>query len=566
MTPDRQLARHWRDRARALVRAHPVLHQFRRKPPGIFRRKRVGNLFRGFVPVIFFSFGLGGAPVELLLRYGALWSVCVFFSRATQLVASMQPSEKLWFYFQYPVADADACQVMHRDWLKTTIGYACDWLGLGLGVAIGQASVTLGVFSVFLAAAQTGAMVCMALWSVRKFPRVPYGLGLAFSAVLLFSVIKLQEHHVTAVQPVLDLALYATPGGWLAQSFAGAGERHWSAWLGLIGVGAATWLLVPPALALLRRDFRLEPLFGYENQFLANHATVSGAEDSMVDDRAWEEPGPDPATLPTVDAKDVRERLRDCLSGPVTPLLCAGPLEKLIRSTLRRRQRVILEQLRPAVVKGWSKGWLTALISILFARVLQAGGLDPAWCSGIMVIAVGLFALPLFGGTWAGFQAAPNFQCNIGLHSFYPIGFWESAGLMLQIHALRIVAGLPLLVAVIKFGFTPEPLSWSETWDWSARVLAGIVAIQAIWPIYFFSKTTNDTSSRWWFTVLMALALFVGIAGAVTIFIAFAAQVEFADAMICAAALNLYTFSLMTGYGLAYRFGIFDLMSVHRST
>jgi hypothetical protein len=168
------------------------------------------------------------------------------------------------------------------------------------------------------------------------------------------------------------------------------------------------------------------------------------------------------------------------------------------------------------------------------------------------------------GGIWQGFTGAGTFQYSTGRHAHLPVGYWESSWLMLQVNFVRLVAGGPLLFLVVAVTFTPKPLPWAEAWAYTWRVFLVLLAIQPVWCMVAFSRSTNDTSSRWWFSALLFFGMLGGLFTLVVGAVAMFGLSETGPALALGGVLIGCFLLLWLGYGLAHRFGVFDLMKLNR--
>jgi hypothetical protein len=362
-------------------------------------------------------------------------------------------------------------------------------------------------------------------------------------------------------EPLLRFLLVFTPAGWLAKSYTDAVALHPVGWAGLLGAAFVSSLLIAPALQALRRDFRLEPIFGYATAAapLAGPSVYLPAQNSA--DPPLDEVDPvDPASLPPPDVPALHLRLKELLGAEPASNLTRGWLEGRIRACLSARDKILVEALRLTPAWSWSRGWVIALGLIVCARLGLVADLAPFWPAAITTIALALFALPVFGGVWCGFNTAPSLYFEVGQHSYLPIGFWESTRVMLKVNLLRMAAGAPLLLLGLRYGYEIDYVTWPMAGGLLWRVLTVLVVLQPFWIAVNFSKTTNDSSARWWFSGLLIAAvvasLFVIVIGAVMMFSVWdEAWVLFVPVL-----LLLYAAGLFAGYGLAYRLGVFDLM------
>ena len=571
MKPDAKRVSRLRTAVRQTVAASPALRRDRRKPPGFLRRHWRWAALRWLVTGIFLFSAALGAPVPLLLGYAVLWTLAVTCSRAAQLVNSLQSPGLLWPYYELPVSNDAVFQMQRRRWLRDSLWGGADWAAIGLGIALHDPSAIRWLLILPLAVAQGAGIIALAAWMVRRWPRFPYGFPLFLCGALLFVCIKFFESGVrfTFIEPLFRFLMIVSPAGWLAQAYVAAESLHPSGWLSLLSLGTVAGLLIRPALQGLRRDFSLETLFGYTTGTEAPpaHATLSTA--TLREDLDSDEPSfnPERATaLPPPDLTTLRQRLAGHLAADPARVLAKGFMELHIHRCLTRRDRILVESLRLAPAWTWSRGWVIALGLLLFARLLALAGLAPVWPGLFATAALVLFVFPALGGNWSGFDAAPTFQYHVGMQSYLPVGFWESARVMLKVNLLRTVAGLPLLVLAVRYGYTAEPIGWIQTLDWTWRVMLLFVATLPFWVIVQFSKNSNDTAARWWFTALLAGAFLLGLVAMVGGGVMMFGISERLPGLIMGGILVLYFAGLLAGYGLAYRRGVFDLMNFPRAS
>jgi hypothetical protein len=568
MKPDAIVVGRLRQAVRAAVQTSAALRRDYRKPPGWIRRHRAGSLsFRWLVPPMILFSAWMGAPRDLLLGYASLWTLAVTFSRGRQLMDLSHAADQLWPYYQMPVANATVASLQRSRWTSACRWLAADWLALGFGLALHEPRNAWGwVLLPFLGVAQAAVAAALAAWLVRSRPTFPHLLGQGLTAVLFFLCIQGWENPTTraaCVLPILKGALVLTPGGWLGQMHSLALAGAWPAALGLVMIAILATLLIRPALDTFWGRFQMEPLFGYNTSTLP---TVLPRPESMPMDEEHALDPVDPAALPKPDRVTLRARLAEQLTTAPASALLRGPLESTIRGLLSARQRILIDAFRPQFVWGWSRSWCLALGLILVSVLLRLAPLGPAWSISVTTGALGLFALPVFTMMTSGFAPVSSFQANTGRHSYLPIGFWECAGLFLRISLLRSVAAIPLVVLGLRYGYTSSPLPWLAACDWSLRVLIFVMALQPIWVITAFSSTTNDVSSRWWFTVLLGSGMALGLVDLVITAVAMAGIPELGYSALVGGQFAVLTYTLLVGYGLAYRFNVFDLLNRPRPT
>jgi hypothetical protein len=308
-------------------------------------------------------------------------------------------------------------------------------------------------------------------------------------------------------------------------------------------------------------------IFGYESDDAQDAAATRWIPaDASPDDLAGPNDEPLPPAEPSapVDLAALTRTLQQTLEEPAgLALFRGGRLESVITRALTLRQRLLVDFLQPQGF-GWTRGWLLALALIVAAHGLRAIGLAGALPIIIALGGVGGFALPLFGGNWLGFSSSNLFQARIGLNSFAPIGFWEIARLLVSCAALRSIAALPLIALAIRAGFASPSPSWVQTADWSLRALILVLAVQPIWIIAGFSKNSNDSSARGWFTLLLVLTLLAGLIVTVPAAVVFFAADKPINALLAGALLLGFTYGGLLFYGVAYNRGIFDLVAAPR--
>jgi hypothetical protein len=135
------------------------------------------------------------------------------------------------------------------------------------------------------------------------------------------------------------------------------------------------------------------------------------------------------------------------------------------------------------------------------------------------------------------------------------------------VQTVRCVVALPLLVLGIKFGFTAVPLPWDATLGFVWRVLIVVIALQPLWLVGAFSKTTNDTSARWWFSFLAIGGIVTGLVGGTVLGVMLFVSTIVTDdpspivTLTCGALLPALSFGLMAFYGWAWGRGVFDLVA-----
>lgn len=570
MKPEAQVVKRLRTAVCAAVAAKPGLRREYRRPPGWLSRRRQGNALRWVPTIAFGAAGFVAGPGPIVAGYAALWTLLVTFSRMAQLQRFSTSTDLLWPLYQLPVSNAAAAAEIERRWRRGNLWLAADWLLLGLGTCL-HAPAEVWRWPLIPIAAGSQAMVAAALaaWMLRRWPRFPSLLPLVGSGLLLFACIQGYETawlREDFILPLLKAVLLCTPGGWLAEAWLVAGKAHWPGWLAMISLGAAAALIVRPALEKGSEYFRMEALFGYDSDSpLAADVSAAGFSEDEGESIPVT-PGPQHALAATsAGIAMIGERFRGHCARPTASALLRGPVESVVRRLLTVRERVVLDCIQPSFVWGWSRSWCIALAALVVSTLLRFTPVAPAGIVALTCLALGLFALPVFGLLNSGFDPMHFFQSTTGRISHLPLGYWECSRVLMKIAWLRLCAGLPLLLLGIRFAL-PVDLSWTETIDWGARVLIYVFALQPLWVVMTFSKTTNDSSARWWLTVAFVVMFFAILIELVISAVVMGGVDELGAAALMGVQLAVFTYGTWAMYGWAYRAGAFDLMGKPPST
>ncbi len=565
ITPDRTFVR----RLRARVRATPEARDPRRPRVRVpwYRRPLTWTVFRFIVPVGVVATGSVSGDLANLSNLLVLWTVLVTLHRAQLVANALHQPGPLAVFYQLPVSNLVVFRHQARLVLRGSLWLGLDWLAFAVVAALDHGGVVAWLAAPLVAFAQWAVSLALALMLVRWNPRLPYGS----IAGLLWFVMWIGLQFVgrsTGAASLLSPAFHAlerfTPAGWMALAASDAALGGPLAWL-VLAVGAfVAWQLIHVSVDALRTRFSPERLFGYDDtdpaavQWTSAEAASDPATSAVHD--AQMAPLP-PAEEPApVDLSALRQALRLELDQPPgLALYRRGAIERFIARRLTERQRVLVDFLQPQGF-GWSRCWLVALGCVVVAHVLLVAG----WRGALPGILAGggvlLLALPVFGGSWAGFAASEMYRSSVGLHSLLPLGFWEIAGTRLLISAWRCLIALPLLYLAMAFGFTAAPLPWTEALAWTLRAFVVLLALQPIWVFLGFSKTTNDASSRWWLTAAIFFVVIFGLFVLAIAFIAVAAEPGLRFQVAGAALFLAYTHGALALYGFAYNRGLFDLI------
>lgn len=541
IVPDRHVVRAWQRRARALVRANPVLAAQRPRRLALWNRQHSWGALRWLVPPAAFAAGFSEFTVNHLVLFGLVWTLCVTFHRATTWTLAMHSTDQLVFYFVFPVPNDTVLAHQRKLLLRASTWIGFDWAAALLGLALRDGGTLDWVLIPLVGFAAWAVTLAFALVLVWRWPTPNYHFG--STACWLLLILGMNLH--VGFDWLAGAFGYGTPAGWVAFAWKQARTGAPLGWVLLVLLGAGGFVLVRLMLARFARTFSVERAFAFLDGPLVAAGAPVAAESS-------------PPAAP-VALEPLRETWAGLISRPLGELTPrTDPLERAILRLLPARDRLLADYYRPAGALRWSRGWLLALGGLGLAVLLRTAGFPFVWVS---IASVGIFALPLFGGTWPGFSSAFVFQTQVGMHSLLPLGYWETARLMLLTNWLRIVAAFPLLVLGAWNGFTPEPLPAADALLMAYRSMMLVACIQPIWVIGSFSRTTNDTSSHWWVTLLALVVVptlgFALIAAGIGLFV-----VQHPVAvLLCGFAPIAITLSLLGAYGFAYHRGWFDLVN-----
>ena len=573
IAPDSKFVRRLRGRVRATVEASPALRRERKRTKTGWRnRPFTWGALRFLAPVILLVVMLTGAPPARVNAMLVLWSALIVILRAGQLAGLLHAPGSLWLFYHLPVTNDGVLRHQTALAVRSSLWLGADWLAFGIALAIRSPSVAAWCAAPLFACAQWAAALALAATLARWRPFLPYGTFATALSIVFFLTLRTLE--MPAVYSgytglLLHAFEWGTPAGWLAQGLARAVQGDALGCCVPLGLGAGATALLRWHWSAWRAAFSLERVFDYDSNDLADPASPRWIPaEASPDDHPLQsdEPLPPAEPAPPIDLIALTGALSHALDQPAgLALFRRGVLERAITRALTLRQRVLVDFLQPRGF-GWSRGWLIALALILAARLFHSAGLSGALPVVVGLGGVGFFALPLFGGAWIGFNAHGEFQARIGVNSYAPLGFWETARLLLAVAALRTVAAFPLMVLAVRFGVVAEAASWSEALGWAVRALVAVLAVQPIWVIGAFSKNSNDSSARGWFTALLLLALLAGLLVVVPAGIALFAVGELRFALVSGSILLGGTYAALFFYGLAYNRGIFDLVAKPRAS
>ncbi len=563
--PNAQLVRRLRTSVRQLVKANPALRRERKKIRAAWRRALTTHWTR-IIPALLISSSAVTLDDPLqLTSLLALWSLIVTLARTQQIVTLFTTPVALWNFYLLPVENAATFRHQARLVLRSSLWLGVDWLVFGIIVAL---RLNLGVTWLavpLVVIGQTATALAVATAFARWRPRLPWGgLAILLGFVLFVLLRALNNTTLASVAaPLLNGLQHFTPAGWLATSFIAVCHGQPLGWLGLVAGAAGSAMLARWLAHHAAKEFSVEEVFGY-NDGTEGPATgwISAEADAEAPPTVVAEPEPLPPAeaLPPVDLGPIRTALHRRLEEPAgLALFHRGWLEASITRLLSERRRVLLDVLLPAGFP-WGRGWLIALIATLGAHLLHVAGFGADWEFWLPCGSILMFGVPAFGGAWNSFAQAGNSFGRPSLPALFPIGFGETATTILLVNTLRCIAGLPLIVVAIRYGFTAEPVSWPVALDFTWRALALLLAVQPIWVLFMFSKTTNDSATRWWFSLLAIGVLVSIVVCCVGLATALFYADDFVSALACGLVLLLLPLGTLTLYGWVWGRAIFDVM------
>jgi hypothetical protein len=580
IVPDRTFVRQLRRTTRALVKANPALRRERRRVQQRWTRRITVPGLRWLLPLLIAAAVAGASRPEDSIPFLTIWTLSVTLFRAGQLVGAFDRGPVLWIFYTLPVGHTAVFRHQVSIVYRAAVWLGFDWLAFGIVAAIhyGQpmAWIAAPVFAIVQALTALAVAWVLASWR----PKFPFGLVGTYIAAGMYIFLQLARGGASSASiagPMLHAFTVATPGGWLASAQADVLAGGWGGWIVALALGCAAGGLVWERMARARAMFSLERIMAYEDSppptkheseasesdedDLAAAQTdeeLAAARDGAEIDRARSREREVQVTAAVVDA--CRARVDDVLNqAPGLAHFHRGWLEGRVTRLLSPRQRVLLDFLQPRGPR-WGRQWVTAFTLIAVAYGLHVAGYRDNWIATLPAIALAFFALPMFGGLWLGLQPIRSSNGQIGVHAFLPLGFFELAGTMLAINALRSIIALPLVILAVRNGFTPSPLPWPETFGLVARVLTIVLALLPIWTVFAFSKTTNDSSSRWWFRIFFVTAMLVCFIGGMSLGIA-SFLAEGAGARIaCCAMILAMNYGLLAIYGWAWGRRVFDVI------
>jgi hypothetical protein len=578
IAPDRTFVRQLRRTTRRLVKANPALRRERRRVQQRWTRRISMPGLRWLLPPLIAAAVAGSERPEAAIPFLTIWTLSVALFRAGQFVGAFHRGPVLWIFYALPVDNAAVFRHQVNTVMRSAVWLGLDWLAFGIVAALHYGSFAAWMAAPLFAMTQALTAVAVAWFLASWRPKFPFGaVGIYISAGMYIFLQLARGGPSTAgiAGPILRTLVVATPGGWLASADADALAGGWVGWIVALALGCASGGWIWQQTRQARATFSLERIIGYED---SEPSSQSSSEPPTSDDPAYaaapqlaetetsrEDAEAERArrrerdaqiTAAAVDA--CRTRVEDVLSqAPGLAHFHRGWLEGRVTRLLSPRRRVLLDFLQPRGPR-WGRQWGTAFALIAIAYGLHVAGYQDNWIPFLPGIALAFFALPMFGGLWLGLQPVRSSNGQIGVHVFLPLGFFELAGTMLAINALRCVIALPLVILAVRNGFTLMPLSWADTFGFVARVLTVVLAVLPIWTVLAFSKTTNDSSSRWWFRAFIVTAILVGLMGGMSLGVALFVAESAGARIACGAILLAMNYGLLAIYGCAWGRRVFD--------
>lgn len=563
LVPPSPVVKAWRRALRKRVRANPRLKREHRRatvPP--WRRNHAWTALRWVIaPIIFVVVATGYQP-ELALNQMLLWSLLILFVRAQQVANLGFSADAHWLHFLWPVTDDDVYRHSRRLVLKSSLWLGVDWLAFAAGLAWQTGNPWLLAAAVPLGFAQSAIHLLVATQLTMLRPTFRFGALIVPLWLLTFFSVKLQAAHglIAELTRLLWIVLHtATPAGWIARLWnqPETGGGLLSACALVVVCGLLCWLL-RQADRRLRAGFSLNALFGYETEEAVAERLHGELSAEPIDE---EFAGPAEATVNPLIPADIdrlRDVTREILAEPAgKSFFRRSPVEATIGHLFTARERVLVDFFAPMGMT-WLRRWLISagLVMLTFATAM----ISPPFAMAPAVAAV-LFALPVFGGGWRGFESTRIFGSNIAVNAFLPIGFGETCLLTLKTNLALCIGGFPLVLLAVHLGLAPQGATLAWTLDYSLRGIALVIALQPVWLLGRFSGNTNDSSSG---GALLAITVLVGllalIAG-VTLCVTAAMAERFVVAISCLAALGALLHAALAIYGWLWGKAHFDLMA-----
>jgi hypothetical protein len=562
ISPDRKTVKRWRRGVRRELKKSPARWREFRRHRSRFLPLDAVLKWRVLVPIVIAGLLLIGVPEPVVANQLLLWTMLATFSRALQIANHTRNPHLLWLWYSWPVANDDVYTHQRSVVLRSSLWLGIDWLVFGLALALAKGALAPALAAPVLAAAQGATALAIAAGLVRWKPQFPFGWVIMPLYLLMFLAIQFGQDHGEVglfLGRVFHWLHEGTPAGWLTRAFAQLTHGHASGWLYLLGLGAGATAILLAVEKTLRKRFDPDTLFGYEPPSEAgDSAEAADAAPASSAPSTWSPENLEHRETTPVDLPKLREAMHAAFDAPVGSALSGrGRVEESVVWFLNARQRVLVDFMMPAGTT-WLRRWCIAAALTAAIPLLRTLGPDLALFPAIGALA---FALPLTGGRWLGFEAMRTFQSQVGLSSYVPAGFGEITRLVIKLNTIYCVLAFPLVVAVVRLGFTPANAGPWWAMDFAARGLAIVIALQPIWVLGKYSPNTNDSTGGVLFLLGVVAVLFVELIAGVTLCVIAMMAARLGVALVCLAGVAALAHSVLALYGWAWGRGSFDLIA-----
>ena len=441
-----------------------------------------------------------GNSIELIVGVIVLWTLAMFFWRASQLASALYLSPNLTVYSNLPISDDNIFAIQSKLFLRVSFWSAldfaiCYWAltsKSGIGASAILAGIGLGLIHwVFIVAA---SVVLFAFGPNRFFPLLGqlFGAGtvcFAFFGSLQPALSDWLMHMAHWIPPVgwILLGLGVTPTAGFVHDFTPA------------VIGSFVLCLAPLAYRNVKRHYALTgELFFWRTPIHLGGERASAQQ-----------------ATETI-------RSRQFLGAFAWPKV--GLVERLLSRVLTDREKTIAEFMVAANPR-WTKSlrfflivWVLMVFGfLLFSSLLRSG-------NGLFIY-LGFYLVYFFysnlAGGWMGFFCPAGLGLQSPIFAHYPIGFWELVRTMLKINLGRVLLYLPVMVAVVlgislalgKLGFMISVVQWS-----APKLAFLLFCVQPLLIVVPISPATNDTKELR-FAVLAVIGFLLLLGSGITFFL-----------------------------------------------
>lgn len=554
------LERSVRGRVLAELRASPSLwREYRAQRKARRRNLRVPWLLRLLLPIGLFGMSVTGRDHDLgwvVILSLALYATGSAFLRAGLLLHGLWGSTDLMVLSHLPVPEEDFFRFQWRKFVRASgwmlyafvTYYSMMALKLVGTVEAAGGAALLGVLQWITL---LGIASALAAWRPR-WKLLGVGNAFCIAAVVLW-IFRTTLAQVDVAPGSFFVAL---PAGWVSIAFREGILNGSARSLGWAGPSVLGLLLVAAA----RR--RLRQTYGVREIVFARPAAEMLLErevQSELRQRRLEDPGiaRTPAEAQAVRADLLRslpevneQKIRDGAFLAAPDVGRGGPLERLCARFLTPRERVVSELIlgRPMAM---SRRWRFALIVTAIGALMASAPSLPLW---FLLVPPGIFLFTLFDGGWWGFRIIPCAGKFLPMHAAYPVEYREVSGVFFKLAAVRILAWLPLMLAMGTIGGWRFPhLTAVDGFVFALKAAWTVLALQPVIVAARFSSGTNDTERltfRGCFGLVIP-AMLLGIPGLVAAVCQFAVPGPYA--LFGAAGMILFSAAFWAFYGRVYR-------------